>query len=149
VPRCFGVLSHQAAPLEIATSVPVSRVTGGTRLIGITPGGSARADFHVTRLGGGVVKLRFEPRGQRGALCITAESDVARSRPALQPCATGGSHQLWHRVNVTGGGFRVYRNEGNGLVLALRGDTSGTPLQLRRMLAGTGANKNFTLIKPF
>lgn len=151
-PRCFGVLSAQAHPLEIATAVPVNQVTGGTKLIGMTPANSARADFHVTRLGGGVVRIRFEPNGQRGALYITATSDVAGSRPTLEPNISGtagSSHQLWRQVNVTDHGFRVYRNEANGLVLALSSDNSGTALRLRNIGLGTGTSKNFTLIKPF
>jgi hypothetical protein len=151
LPRCFGVLSNQALPLEIATSVPVAQVQAGTTLIGMTPAFSARGDWHVGRFGADR-KFRWAPNGNSSTLCITATSDVARSRPTLQPCVTGtagSSHQLWRPINVIGNGFRVYQNEANGLVLTLRSDNSGTPLQIRHMFAGTGANKNFVLNKPF
>ena len=150
-PRCFGVLSHQALPLEIATSVPVGQVHAGTTLIGMTPAFSARGDWHVARLGADR-KFRWAPNGVNSALCITATSDVARSRPRLEPCISGtagSSHQLWRAVNVIDSGFRVYQNEANGLVLTLVSGTSGTPLQIRSMGTGTGANKNFVLNKPF
>ena len=150
-PRCFGVLSHQAAPLEIDTAVPVSQVHAGTLLIGHTPVFSARGDWHVARLGVDR-KFRWAPNGVNSHLCITATSDVAGSRPRLQQCVTGtagSSHQLWRPINVIDNGFRVYQNEANGLVLALDSDSSGTPLRLRHMLLGTGDNKNFVLNKPF
>ena len=150
-PRCFGVLSEQAVPLEIATSVPVSQVQAGTTLIGKTPAFSARGDWHVGRFGVDR-RFRWAPNGVSSSLCITASSDVVNSRPTLQQCETGtagSSHQLWRPVNIIGNGFRVYQNEANGLVLALKSDDSGTPLRLRPMLNGTGGNKNFTLNKPF
>ena len=144
-------LSHQAAPLEIDTAVPVSQVHAGTLLIGHTPVFSARGDWHVARLGVDR-KFRWAPNGVNSHLCITATSDVAGSRPRLQQCVTGtagSSHQLWRPINVIDNGFRVYQNEANGLVLALDSDSSGTPLRLRHMLLGTGDNKNFVLNKPF
>ncbi|HUL25962.1 MAG TPA: RICIN domain-containing protein [Streptosporangiaceae bacterium] len=150
-PRCFGVLSGQARPLEIATSVPVSQVQAGTTLIGMTPAFSARGDWHVGRYGVDRL-LRWAPNGVSSSLCITASSDVVNSRPTLQQCeigTAGSSHQLWRPVNVIGNGFRVYQNVADGLVLALKSDASGTPLRLRPMLNGTGGNKNFTLNKPF
>ena len=146
-PRCFGLLSAQTQPLEIATSVPVNQVTGGTTLIGMTPSPTRREDFHVGRYGNSVV-LKFAPGGQRGPLVITATSDVAGSRPTLEPFmpgVAGSSHQFWTPVNVIGHGFRNYRNNADGLVLTIAPD--GT-VQLRTMGAGNGGNKNFTLSQP-
>lgn len=151
LPRCFGVLSHQALPLEIATAVPVSQVKAGTKLIGMTPAFSARGDWHVARRGADR-KFRWAPNGNNSALCITATGDTVNSRPTLQQCqdgTAGSSHQLWRPVNVIDNGFRVYQNEANGLVMALRSDNSGTPLRLRPMGTGTGASMNFILNKPF
>jgi len=150
-PRCFGVLSNQALPLEISTSVPVSQVQAGTTLTGMTPAFSARGDWSVA-IRGVDRKFRWAPNGVNSGLCITASSDEVNSRPTLQQCVSGtagSSHQLWHPVNVIGNGFRVYQNEANGLVLALRSDNSGTPLRLRPMSTGTGASMNFVLNKPF
>ena len=149
-PRCFGLLSAQPRPLEIGTSVPVAQVTGDTTLTGQTPSGTGRQDWHVGRFGSGsVVVLKFAPGGQRGPLCITATSDVAGSQPQLEPCmigSAGSSHQLWQRVNVIGGGFRVYRNMADGLVLAIAGNGQ---VQLRTMGTANGGNKNFILSKAF
>ena len=148
-PRCFGLLDGQAQPLEIATSVPVSQVTGDTTLTGLTPSDTRREDWHVGRFGSGsVVVIKFAPGGQRGPLCITATSDVPGSRPQLEPCmigAAGSSHQLWQRVNVIGHGFRVYRNMADGLVLTIAGNGQ---VQLRTMGAGNGGQKNLTLSQP-
>ena len=117
----------------------------------MTPEFSARGDWHVARFGADR-KFRWAPNGVNSALCITATSDVPQSRPTLQQCQTGtagSSHQLWLPINITGHGFRVYQNEANGLVLTLTSDNDGAALQIRHMRAGTGANKNFTLNKPF
>jgi hypothetical protein len=150
-PRCFGVLSGQAHPLEIATAVPALQVKAGTQLTGMTPVNSPRADWRVG-IWGRDRKFRWMPDGHLSNLCITAVSDLRNSRPALEPCVdgtAGSSHQLWRPVNVIDHGFRVYRNEANGLVLALASDTSGTPLRIRQQFTATSGAKNFTLIKPF
>lgn len=147
-PHCFGLLSAQASPLEIDTSGPIH---AGTPLVGHTPVFSSRGDWHVARFGQDV-KFRFAPLGVNSGLCITAVSDLARSRPRLEPCVNGtagSSHQLWLPVNVIDHGFRVLKNEANGLVLTIVGSSSGSQVQIRSMGLGTGANKNFTRSKPF
>lgn len=147
-PHCSGVLSAQASPLEIDTSGPVH---AGTPLVGHTPVFSSRGDWRV-RVIGMDRKFRFAPNGVNTSLCITAVSDVPRSRPRLEPCVSGtagSSHQLWKAVNVIGHGFRVYQNEANGLVLTIAGTASGSQVQIRSKGLGTGLNKNFTLSKPF
>ena len=149
-PRCFGVLSNQAAPLEIDTNVSASQVHAGTPLVGHTPVFSTRGDWHVTR--GQFRKFRWAPNGVNSHLCITAVSDVPRSRPRLEPCVSGtagSSHQLWKALNIIDHGFRVYQNAANGLVLTIVGTASGSQVQIRSMGLGTGANKNFVLNKPF
>jgi hypothetical protein len=154
-PRCFGVLSNQAAPLEIDTNVSASQVHAGTPLVGHTPVFSTRGDWRVRTFSSGgitVRKFRWAPNGVNSNLCITAVSDVPRSRPRLEQCVSGtagSSHQLWRALNIIDHGFRVYRNEANGLVLTIVGTASGSQVQLRSMGLGTGANKNFVLNKPF
>jgi hypothetical protein len=150
-PRCFGVLSNQALPLEIDTNVSASQVHAGTPLVGHTPVFSTRGDWHVARFGMDR-KFRWAPNGVNSHLCITAVSDVPRSRPRLEPCVSGtagSSHQLWKALNIIDHGFRVYQNEANGLVLTIAGTASGSQVQIRSMGLGTGANKNFVLNKPF
>jgi hypothetical protein len=91
----------------------------------------------------------WAPRGLRSPLCITASRDVARSQLTLQQCqigAAGSSHQIWRPINVIDSGYRVYRNEANGLVMTLSGDFNGAPLQIRSMGLGTGGNKNFKFV---
>lgn len=147
-PRCFGILSHQSSPLEIATSVPVAQVHGGTTLIGMTPSGTRRQDFHVGRYGSTVI-FRWAPGGVSSHLVIAATGDVSGSRPRLelfQPGTAGSSHEFWVPLNVTDHGFRVYKNAANGLVLAISRD--GTVV-LRPVGLGTGGNKNFILSQPF
>ena len=149
--HCGGVISHQSVPLEIAVGVPISQVRAGTRLVGMKPAFSARQDWDVRPPvpGGSGRVFRWAPRGVRSPLCITATRDVARSRLRLEQCqigAAGSSHQIWRPVNVIGGGYRVYQNEANGLVMTLVGDFNGAPLQIRSMGLGTGGNKNFKFV---
>jgi hypothetical protein len=82
-------------------------------------------------------------------LCITASSDVLRSQLTLQHCnigSAGSSHQIWTPLNIIDHGFRVYRNEANGLVMTLAGDFNGAQLQIRHKFFGVCGCKNFTLI---
>ena len=149
--HCGGLISHQSVPLEIAVAVPISQVGPGTRLVGMTPAFSAREDWDVRPpfSGSSDRVFRWAPRGVRSPLCITASRDVPRSRLTLQRCqigAAGSSHQIWKPINVIDSGFRVYKNEANGLVMTLQGDFSGAPLQIRSMGLGTGGNKNFKFI---
>jgi hypothetical protein len=149
--HCGGLISHQSVPLEIAVAVPISQVGPGTRLVGMTPAFSAREDWVVRPpfSGSSDRVFRWAPRGVRSRLCITASRDVPRSRLTLQRCqlgTVGSSHQIWKPINVIDSGFRVYKNEANGLVMTLHGDFSGAPLQIRSMGLGTGGNKNFKFI---
>jgi len=149
--HCGGLISHQSVPLEIAVAVPVSQVRPGALLVGMTPAFSAREDWDVRPpfSGSSDRVFRWAPRGVRSPLCITATRDVARSRLRLQQCqigAAGSSHQIWRPVNVIDSGYRVYRNEANGLVMTLAGDSNGAPLQIRSMGLGTGGNKNFKFV---
>jgi len=149
--HCGGLISHQSVPLQIAVAVPVSQVRPGTRLVGMTPALTARQDWDVRPPNSGSSDrvFRWAPRGVRSRLCITATRDAARSRLTLQRChigAAGGSHQIWTPVNVIHGGYRVYKNSANGLVMTLHGDFSGAPLQIRSMGLGTAGNKNFKFV---
>lgn len=149
--HCGGEISHQPVLLEIAVGVPVSQVQPGTRLVGMTPAFSAREDWDVRPPvpGSSDRVFTWAPRGLRSALCITASRDVARSQLTLQQCqigAAGSSHQIWRPINVIDSGYRVYRNEANGLVMTLSGDFNGAPLQIRSMGLGTGGNKNFKFV---
>jgi len=57
-----------------------------------------------------------------------------------------GHRQIWRPINVIDSGYRVYRNEANGLVMTLSGDFNGAPLQIRSLGLGTGGNKNFRFV---
>jgi hypothetical protein len=151
--HCAGRLSHQAAPLEIAVAGPAVHAHAGTLIIGQTPQFKATGDWHLAAVGAGPDRMfKFAPRGNVSGLCITPTSDLPRSQLQLQPCVpgtAGASHQQWHPVNVIGGGFRVWRNDADGLVMTVAGTASGSPLQIRPMGAGTGGNKNFVWSVPF